>query len=220
MIILRCQQGSRAWERARLGIPTASRFEKIMTPKSMKPSRQAEGLRNELLAEWVTGYPFDSFTSDWAERGKLLEPEARKRYEFDRDLQVDEVGCVLRDDGMAGASPDGLVGEGGGLELKCPAAKTHVGYLLDPDSLVESYYMQVMGGLLITRRKWWDIMSYCPTFPPVIKRVEPSDEYLKHLAGHLGRFIDDLLEAREKLVEMGIEAHPDAVDRYPDQEAA
>lgn len=220
MIILRCEQGTREWERARLGIPTASRFEKIMTPKARNASKQAEGLRNELLAEWVTGYPFESFQSAWAERGQIIEPEARKRYAFEREMEVEEVGCVLRDDGMAGASPDGLVGEDGGLELKCPAAKTHVGYLLDPDSLVDSYTMQVQGGLLISGREWWDIMSYCPTFPPVIRRVERDEPYLSDLSGYLEAFIEDLLATRERLIEMGIEPHPEAVDRYTTEEAA
>ena len=96
MIVLDVEQGSIAWQEARLGIPTASAFSRIVTPGG-KPSKSAEQYLGELLAEWVLGYQADDFQSEWAERGKQLEPDARKFYAFHRDADPRRVGfCYQR----------------------------------------------------------------------------------------------------------------------------
>ena len=78
MIILPVTQGSEQWKEARLGIPTASRFGSIITPKTMKPSSQADGYIAELVAEWILGQPLDGVQTEWMERGSVLEQPGRR----------------------------------------------------------------------------------------------------------------------------------------------
>ena len=112
---------------------------------------------------------------------------------------MQRVGFILTDDGRVGCSPDGLVGEDGGLELKCPSPAKHVSYLLDEQELVDEYTHQVQGCLYVTGRAWWDLMSYYPGMEPVIVRVEPNAEYQKALGNALATFLADLDAAKAKL---------------------
>lgn len=192
-------QGSEAWVQARLGIPTASSFDSILT-RSGKPSASATKYRARLLAEWWLGYPLETAQQIEAmERGKRLEPEARALYELQRDEDVDIVGFCVRDDGLVGCSPDGLVGEDGGLELKCPLIHTHMVYLIEPNELIADYYHQLQGCLYVTGRSWWDIVSYNPELPPVIQRVERDDKYITALDSALAAFVPALEEAQQRL---------------------
>ena len=177
MKIVNVKQGTPEWFTARAGIPTASAFDKIITPKTGKPSSQQFGYICELIADRIMGGPpegIESWTSRAVQYGIDTEPEARAYYELHTDYKVQQVGFVTTDDGTAGCSPDGLVGDDGGLELKCPMAKTHVEYLLKGE-LPDAYKCQVHASLLITGRKWWDFCSYCIGFPPFIIRVKPDD---------------------------------------------
>jgi len=192
MKILELEQGTLEWALARLGIPTASRFDTLITPKTMKPSKSALSYRAELVAEWLIGQPLDWGTASWMDRGTDMEERARLWYEFHFDVEVREVGFILRDDGLVGCSPDGLVGDDGGLEIKCPMAHQHVKYLLGIEDLVEKHVGQVQGALLLTGRPWWDLVSYNPDLPPVVKRVERNEDYLKALTPILEPFVEQL----------------------------
>lgn len=200
MIILKVKQGSPEWIEARLGIPSASQFSRIVTATG-KMSGQAEAYMHELLAESLLGEPADNFSNGFMQRGSEQEQEAVRLYEFQREVDVERVGFCLRDDKRAGCSPDGLVGPDGGIEIKCPAAKTHVGYLLNsPDS---SYKAQVQGCLWITERKWWDIFSYNPFMAPAIVRCTRDEEFIGKLANAMDEFLDKFDVAKAKLKEMG-----------------
>lgn len=200
MIVIECEQGTPEWHDARLGIPTASRYGDIVTPKKLELSKSSTTYRNQLLAEWLVGYPIDwSGQGQWMDRGQELEPKARAFYEMLRDVEVRQVGFILRDDRETGCSPDGLVGEDGGLEIKCPAMHTHIDYLLDPEKLVDTYRTQVQGSLYVTGREWWDLMSFNPSLPEVIVRVEPDPAFAAALDAALETFLADLAEAKEKL---------------------
>jgi hypothetical protein len=202
MILLDVVQGSPAWEACRLGLPTASRYDEILTPKTLKASASAPKYRNQLLAEWLCGYAIDfGGKSGFMDRGTEMEPEARAWYEFDRGCDVTVAGFVLRDDGETGGSPDGLVDEDGGIEIKCPAIHTHIGYLLDPASLVAEYKGQTQGYMYLTGRAWWDVVSYNPQLPKVVQRIERDEEYISALDRALGVFIQFLNEAKEQLRE-------------------
>lgn len=206
MRVLDVAQGSDEWRKARLGLLTASRMDRIITPKTGKPSAQAAGLVNELLAEWLLGAPLDDASSGFMERGTEMEGRARGWYAFERDIDPARVGLCLRDDGRVGCSPDALVGEDGGLELKVPAADTHVGYLLDPSSLVAEYRCQIQGCLYVTGRKWWDACSWHPTIPPVLARSEPEPAFQSALHEAVESFLARLEECRARLVAMGLSA--------------
>lgn len=200
MIKLDVEQGTPEWEAARIGIPTASRFDEILTPKTLKPSTSATKYRSQLLAEWLCGTSIDfSGNSGFMDRGKEMEPEARAWYEFSRKCEIDRVGFVLRDDGETGGSPDGLVGVDGGIEIKCPAIHTHIGYLLEPATLVSDYRGQTQGYMYLTGRAWWDVISYHPDLPKVVQRIPRDEEYIAALDRALNVFIEYLTAAKKQL---------------------
>ena len=200
------EQGSAEWHACRMGIPTASEFSKIITPTG-RASTQAEKYQAKLLAEWALGWREDDGLDDnyWIERGKALEPDARKYYAFFTDCEPQKVAFVYRDDSrMIGASPDSLVGEHGLLEIKCPAPHTHIGYLAK-GILPSVYRMQIQGQMWITGRKWADFLSYYPDLPPFLYRVEPDAKIFAAFESFIAnKFIDDLLAGRKRLEELGV----------------
>lgn len=199
MIYHDCAQGSEEWEQLRLGIPTASCFDKIITPAKLELSKSARGYLCTLLAEWAYGAPVEAYASPWMERGQALEAEAVEYYEMDRDVTATRVGFVSTDDGMAGASPDRLVGDDGLLEQKCPSPAVHFGYMLEPQSLLNEYRLQHQGQLWITGRAWCDVQSYCPPFPSVIVRAVRDQRVIDAIARHVPAFIATMLKARAAL---------------------
>ena len=178
MIILDVEQGTEEWLQARLGVPTASNYSKIITSTG-KPSAQADKYINDLVAQKLTGEIPEMFKSDAMQRGNDLEPQARAYYEFMTDNVVEEVGLILNYDG-AGCSPDGLIGDDGGLEIKCPLGATHVSYLR-ANKLPTEYVQQVQGCMYITGRSWWDFVSFHPDMESMIIRVERDDEFIEKL---------------------------------------
>lgn len=200
MIHLDLKQGTPEWDQVRIGIPTASKFDKIVTPAKLQPSTQAGSYMNQILAEWLLGMKLEfGEETQYAERGTHMEPEARAFYEFKENVEVVNGGFVLRDDRKVGGSPDGLVGDEGGVELKCPAIHTHIGYMLNSDLLVAKYNFQVQGYMYLTDRAWWDVQSYNPTLPRVIRRVERDEKHIAALHAGLTTFVQYLDEAKAQL---------------------
>ena len=197
MLVLECEQGSEEWHKARAGVPSASNFSKLITAAG-KPSTSAETYINSLIAYLITGTVEESYKNENMARGNLLEPQARAMYELATDNVVTEVGFCLHDTIMAGCSPDGLVGDDGGLEIKCPSASTHVGYLRS-QKLPTIYKQQVMGCLWITGREWWDFMSFHPEMEDLIVRVYRDDEYINVLADVVSSAADVILTESKKL---------------------
>ena len=200
-IYLDVEQGSRAWVEARLGIPTATGFNRIVTATG-RQSRSRDDYLAELTAEYLTGEPYADFGgTEWMDRGRALEPDARASYQLDRGATVQQIGFVFRDEKrLVGCSPDGLVGDDGLLELKCPSAPVHIKYLV---AGCGQYYSQLQGQLWVTGRKWVDFMSYHPDLPEYITRVGPDPAYQAALDKALPEFLADLVAWRERLVEMG-----------------
>lgn len=198
MIRLDVVQGTSEWAAARLGIPTASAFSKIITPKTGKLSDQSEGYMWRLLAEQLLGVPMDDATSGFMERGTILEKKAVSFYELQRDCTIDRVGFVLRDDRRVGCSPDGLVGDKGLIEIKVPSAPVHVGYMLG-EAVAEKYRCQVQGQLWLCERDWIDTESYSPDLPTVIVRQHRDDAFIAKLANGVNQFLDYLDESKLKL---------------------
>ena len=111
------EQGSAQWIAARLGLPTASQFSRILTPRTLKPSASAERYLWELLAERIIGQPANDASTKFMERGKAMEAQAVAFYELQRGVDTRRVGFVTRDDGLVGCSPDRFVGDDGLLEI-------------------------------------------------------------------------------------------------------
>lgn len=200
MIVLNAKQGSREWHFARLGIPTASQFDRIMSTKTKKLLAGSETYMHELLSEWLIGIPSALDSRGFIERGHELESHAVSWYEFQRDVTTTKVGVCLRDDRLAACSPDRLIGDDGGMEIKCPSAKVHVSHML---GMGDEYFAQVQGNLWITGRKWWDLVSYHPTITPVVVRLERDESYIEALDAAMSEFIKRMLAAREVLIAQG-----------------
>jgi hypothetical protein len=194
-------QGTPDWLAIRAGIPTASAFDRIITPKG-KASAQAERYMHTLLAERIMGHPCIQAVSCWQGRGQQMEAEAVSYYEGVRELDTVPVGFVTNDTRTIGASPDRFVGDDGLLEIKVPAEHTHVSYLLARGVDAE-YYPQVQGQLWVTGRRWLDIMSYHPEMPPALIRVERDDGYIRSLSAAVEAFSGALERAAAELTERG-----------------
>jgi hypothetical protein len=211
-----CRQGSPEWWSFRAGVPTASNFEKIVTPKKMTLSAQGAGYIRELIEERIVGAEWiDRPTTRPMQHGIDLEPEARAFYEVMTDADVDRVGFITTDDGRFGCSPDALVGEDGGLELKCPQVRTHIGYLLE-GGLPAEYRLQVHGSLWVTGRSWWDFVSYSMGLPPLVVRVE-RDQTTKTLGALLEKWWPSYQEAWETI--SALRERDDPGDRVEVREA-
>jgi hypothetical protein len=182
-------QYSPEWWEIRRGVPTASQFDKILTPTG-KLSSQATAYIDELIADrfvlnpnFMTERPMTRAMAN----GTDMEPEARRWYAMEHpERRVVQVGFCVTDDGRFGCSPDALVGDDGVLELKCPLGKTHVGYLRE-GLLPADYRPQCHGHLIVTGRPWVDFVSYAPGLPPFSIRVT-ADSYTEKLRSALDVF--------------------------------
>ena len=186
MKLVNCTQNSPEWISARSGIPTASNFDKIVTSKG-DPSKQRTKYMWQLAGERITKKPEESYQNASMIRGTEMQSEAKSLYEIINDVPVQEVGFCLDDTGNYGASPDGLLGDIGGIEIKCPLLSTHVGYLLDNNIPVD-YIQQVQGNLLVTGREYWEFMSYYPNIKPLIIRVHRDIKFIDLLKSELIAF--------------------------------
>jgi len=190
-------QGTPEWQEARCAIPTASSFDKIITSTGKKSS-QSTAYMNTLLAEYITKEKASIKQSDWMTRGIELEPEAREAYEFLTDSEVEQTGIVYKDSKkLVSCSPDGLLPDRG-LEIKCPMAGTHVGYLLGGE-VPTTYKQQVQGSIWVCGFDKWDFMSYHPELKPMIITVNRDDSFCNALQIAMDEFIDLMLVQREKL---------------------
>jgi len=199
------QQGSREWLAIRMGLPTASQFHRIVTPAKLVASSQAAGYMHELLAETFLPLPPDSDpVTGFMSRGNELEPLARRYYEFGHDVEVKEVGFVTDDAGTVGCSPDGLVGDDGGLEIKCPSAANHIAALLNPKGGISpAYRLQVQGNLAICERDWWDELSFHPTLTGSERRIFRDEGVIAVLTKEIAAFNEKLARAADILVALG-----------------
>lgn len=200
MNIHRCSQLSETWWDLHRGRVSASQMDRILTQKTLKPSEQQSDLICEMIAQTFSHEPMgpgDQYVSPAMMNGVVNEPEARRWYSLEVSEDVEQIGCCITDCGRFLASPDGLVGTEGGLELKCPMLKTQAKYLLKGE-LPTEYRAQIHGQLLVTERKWIDFFSYAPGLPPFRIRVFP-DEFTELLRAELNRFWDKYVAAVERM---------------------
>lgn len=196
--IIMVEQGSPEWFAQRLGRITASNFGALMTLPRSKKDREA-GLISETartylvkkVSEVLTGMSKE-FTTQSMEWGSETEDEARKIYELENMVEVKQIGfAILESNPIVGGSPDGLVGDDGIIEIKCPDSNTFTGYLLG-DSIVKGYMAQIQGNLWILDRSWCDFIVYDPRVIREdlrihIVRVNRDDEYISKIAQAVDR---------------------------------
>lgn len=198
MIVLDCEQRSPEWYAARLGIPTASEFGSIITPAKGQLAAAHDAYINRLIDEAARPGVDRSWSGNrHTERGRDLEPEARNAYAFLRGVTPREVGMVLNDERTAACSPDSLVDDGG-LEVKCPDGPTHVAWLR-AGKLPDDHKAQVHGCMVITGAPWWDFLSYCDGYRPLLLRVV-RDDFTAKLATLLDGFVEKLAIERAKVL--------------------
>ena len=194
-----CIQGTQEWLLLRSGIPTASNFDKIVTPGG-KLSKSQEPYMFKLLAERLMGHPCEEFMSMWMQRGNAEEARAVQFYELQCDLDTTPIGFITNDAGTIGASPDRLVGDPGLLEIKVPKEATHMSYLLRSGSAYEEYRVQVQGQLWVTGREWSDVLSWHPELPPALLRIVRDEPFIMILSAAVEAF-STALETQWKLCE-------------------
>lgn len=183
MIYHNIKQNTDEWFALRLGKFTASNFKDIMSKDTTATYMNAI---YQVVYERITGEIQNGYTNEWMERGRELEPEARLWYELNySDI---ENGGFFGDDWL-GASPDGLIGTDGLIEIKCPKPSTHIQYLID-NALPPIYKWQVQGQLYITDRQWCDFVSYHPKIKPLIIRVGRDEKSINELKDKLNESIN------------------------------
>lgn len=196
MIFHPVAQRSEEWHALRLGIPTASDFKKIVTPTGKLSSQHIDYL-HVLLAEWFTGHVAENFKSEWMQRGVDQEDGAIAAYEFLVSRETQPGGFFTTHDGLVGASPDRLDGDKYIVEIKCPLAPTHMGYLLN--GLEGDHKPQMQGQLWVCERESITAVSYHPEMPPATAIYKRDEQYIKLLSAALRIFTDTMLELRTKL---------------------
>ena len=226
MIILskeECPQGMDAWFEAKRGIPSASHFGSLLTPKTLKLSAAADDYRAQLLGEWLAGpegwrtiRDDEDFITRPMSRGWMLQPEALAFYQFQsqHEVDVEEVGFVYADEHrLWGCSPDGLVlnvGQTGGshviggIEIKCRLTKQHMKFMMTGE-VPTSARGQLQGSMLCCQTDWWDYEEFHPQLHGRIERVHRDEKYIAALSAAIAQFTEQLLEDREALKARGFQ---------------
>lgn len=192
MIIVKdIEQLSGEWYAARAGVPSSSCFDKIVTSKGER-SKSHKGYMYTLAGETIIKEKAPTYQSRKMVEAMEMEDEARSKYEYLYDCDVEQVAlCYKNKSKLFSCSPDGLIGNDGGIEIKCPNLNTHVGYMLG-GKLPTDYIQQVQGTLFITGREWWDFVSYYPGMPLFRVRVDPDKEFHEKLDTELVWFCHNL----------------------------
>jgi putative phage-type endonuclease len=177
--IIDCIQGTPEWHAARAGRVTASRIADMCAKTQKGWGASRANYLAELVAERLTGTVAEGFSNAAMKWGIETEPEARSAYQFMHDAEVTPIGFVIHPAiEMAGASPDGLIGDTGLIEVKCPNTATHIETLLS-EEIPDKYLKQMQWQMACCDRAWCDFVSYDPRLPArmqlFVKRVERSD---------------------------------------------
>lgn len=205
LMIEKVEQGTPEWFAARLGNVTASRVADVIAKTKSGYSASRENYMAQLICERMTNTVAESYTNAAMQWGTETEPLARAAYESFADVLVDEVGYVQHPRiERAGASPDGLVGLFGLLEIKCPNTATHIDTLIT-EQVPTKYITQMQWQMVCTGRAWCDFVSFDPRLPNglqvFVKRVEFDTEYAATLEIEVVKFLAELDTKISKLNE-------------------
>lgn len=192
------EQGTQEWFTARLGKVTASRVADIIAKTKSGYSTSRANYMAELVCERLTGRQGDFFQSAAMAWGTNTEPMARAAYEALEGMLVEETGFVSHATmEMSGASPDGLLGDDGLIEIKCPQTSTHIETLMG-QSVPSKYVPQMQWQMACTGRIWCDFVSFDPRMPKhmqlFVKRLERDDDYIIELEREIEKFLSELEE--------------------------
>ena len=199
-------QHSSEWFSARLGKVTASKVKDVMAKgRGGAPSSTRQNYMMQLLCERLTGKREEGFTSSAMARGTELEPVARSAYEIDKGVMTSETGLILHPkiEGF-GASPDGLVGERGMLEIKCPNTATHV-FTMQSGKHDPQYEWQMFAQLACADRDWVDFVSFDDRLPDELQyacfRLERDEARIRQMETEIKLFLEELAELEHEMRE-------------------
>jgi putative phage-type endonuclease len=203
MKVLDVIQGSDEWKAARLGKVTASRIADMVARTKTGWGASRANYAAELIAERLTGAPAEKFTNDAMRWGSDQESNAKDCYCFLRDAEIEPVGIVLHPTiEMACASPDGLIGGVGMIEVKCPNTATHIDTLLS-ETIPDKYVKQMQWQMACTGRAWCDFASFDPRLPAemqiFIKRVLRDSGLIAELEKEAVTFLAEIDDTISKL---------------------
>lgn len=197
-------QGSEEWHAARLGRVTASRVSDVMAKTKTGYSASRANYMMELLCQRLTGKREEGFTSAAMQRGTELESSARSVYEAENGVIVIECGLVQHSTiAMFAASPDGIIGSDGLLEIKCPNTSTHIDFLRTgkPDG---KYQLQMLAQMACTGRKWCDFVSFDDRLPAQLQyskvRFERDDIRINEMLVEIEKFLHELNELESEML--------------------
>ena len=197
------EQGTTEWFMARCGKVTASRVADIIAKTKSGYSASRDNYMAQLICERMTGAPAESYTNAAMQWGTEQEPYARAAYENLKDVLVEQVWFIAHPRiEQAGASPDGLVGLFGLVEIKCPNTSTHIQTLLD-QKVPEKYVTQMQWQMACTQRQWCDFVSFDPRMAQglqlFVKRIEFDAQYVANLEKEVIFFLQELETKIEQL---------------------
>ncbi len=202
-----CQQGTLEWTKLHFGIPTASGLDNLLTPEfELRKGELPKTYVYKKVAEKLQGRPLIdlSASSFMLEQGMIIEEEARPWYAIEYDKKVEQVGFIATDDGRFGCSPDGILANDNGanyecgLEIKCPAAHTHVKYLVN-GVLPKEYVAQVYGSMFVTGFKRWMFVSYRRGFPALVLEIQRNDKAMFAISSAIDLFHRDFDRAMDRI---------------------
>lgn len=197
------EQRTEEWFEARMGCVTASRTADVMAQTKSGYSASRANYMAELICEKLTGQRQGGFSSAAMQFGTETEPQARMAYEIMTGATVVETGFVLHPEIAGfGASPDGLIGDDGLIEIKCPNTATHIETLLN-DKVPAKYITQMHVQMLCTGRRWCDFVSFDPRLPVdmqmFVRRVEFDEAFAKTIIAEVQKFIAEMETKIEQL---------------------
>jgi putative phage-type endonuclease len=190
------EQGSAEWFASRLGKVTASKVYDVMAKTKSGYGAARKNYMMELLCQRLTGAREEGFTNAAMQRGNDLEPMARGRYEIENDLLVSETGLIDHPEieGFA-ASPDGVVGDDGLIEIKCPNTATHIDFM-KTGKINPRYQSQMTAQMLCTGRNWCDFVSFDDRLPENleyrVQRYELDKAFAVEMLAEVKKFLDEL----------------------------
>ena len=205
------EQKSPEWFAARLGRVTASRVADVVAKTKSSDSASRGNYMAQLVIERLTNKQEESYSNEYMDWGNLQEPFARAAYEAATNVLVDEVGMITHPRiEMSGASPDGLVGDDGLVEIKCPKTATHIETLLSK-TVPGKYNIQMQWQMACTDRSWCDFVSFDPRMPDglqmFLKRVPRDDALIKTLEDEVTKFLKEVDSKLEQLTNQLKEAN-------------
>lgn len=196
-------QGTPEWLAERCGKVTASRVADVIAKTKTGYSASRANYLAQLVAERLTGQVAESSTNGAMEWGTAQEPFARAAYELRSEVMVDQVGFIDHPRiAMSGASPDGLIGTDGLVEIKCPNTATHIDYILGKQ-VPAKYKPQMAWQMACSGRSWCDFVSYDPRMPErhqlFVARFVPEDGYIKELETEVTAFLAEVSTTIDRL---------------------